>query len=199
MPAEAPFDVIVLSGSVAEVPPALLAQLKVGGRLAAIVGYEPVMRATFITRTGETTFTTAQPWDTVAPRLAHFPSRRASSSESTPMIDQVRPADLAAWIQSQPAGGAGAVVLDVREPSELQTASVQADERFELVAIPMNEIPARLAELDPERPIACLCHHGARSQRVAMFLAGNGFADVANIAGGIDAWSREVDTSVPRY
>jgi rhodanese-related sulfurtransferase len=115
------------------------------------------------------------------------------------MIDQVRPADLAAWIQSQPAGGAGAVVLDVREPSELQTASVNADERFELLTIPMNEVPARLAELDPEQPIACLCHHGRRSQMVAMFLAGRGFARVANIAGGIDAWSREVDTSVPCY
>ena len=73
LPAEAPFDVIVLSGSVAEVPQALLAQLKVGGRLAAIVGDEPVMRATFITRTGETSYTTAQPWDTVAPRLAQLP------------------------------------------------------------------------------------------------------------------------------
>ena len=73
LPAESPFDVIVLSGSVAEVPPAVLAQLKIGGRLAAVVGYEPMMRATFITRTGETTFTTAQPWDTVARRLAHFP------------------------------------------------------------------------------------------------------------------------------
>jgi protein-L-isoaspartate(D-aspartate) O-methyltransferase len=70
--AEGPFDVILLSGSVAEVPSGLLAQLKVGGRLAAIVGFEPVMRATVITRTGETTFSTAQPWDTVAPRLAHF-------------------------------------------------------------------------------------------------------------------------------
>jgi protein-L-isoaspartate(D-aspartate) O-methyltransferase len=73
LPAEAPFDVIVLSGSVAEVPPALLSQLKVGGRLAAVVGFEPVMRATFITRTGETTYTTAQPWDTMAQRLANFP------------------------------------------------------------------------------------------------------------------------------
>jgi len=73
LPAEGPFDVIVLSGSVAEVPPALLSQLKIGGRLAAIVGFEPVMRATFITRTGETTYTTTQPWDTLAPRLAHFP------------------------------------------------------------------------------------------------------------------------------
>ncbi len=73
LPAEAPFVVILLSGSVAEVPPALLAQLKVGGRLAAFTGGEPVMRATFITRTGETTWTTAQPWDTHAPRLKNFP------------------------------------------------------------------------------------------------------------------------------
>ena len=71
--AEGPFDVIVLSGSVAEVPQALLAQLKVGGRLAAIVGADPIMRATFITRTGEASYTTSQPWDTSAPRLAHFP------------------------------------------------------------------------------------------------------------------------------
>jgi protein-L-isoaspartate(D-aspartate) O-methyltransferase len=70
--AEGPFDVIVLSGSVAEVPAPLLSQLKVGGRLAAITGFEPVMRATFITRTGEASYTTAQPWDTMAPRLAHF-------------------------------------------------------------------------------------------------------------------------------
>ena len=75
--AEGPFDVIVLSGSVAEVPQALLAQLKVGGRLGAIVGNEPMMRATFIARTGEAAWKTRQPWDTVAPRLAHFaePSR----------------------------------------------------------------------------------------------------------------------------
>jgi protein-L-isoaspartate(D-aspartate) O-methyltransferase len=72
LPGEAPFDAIVLSGSVAEVPAALLSQLKVGGRLAAIVGFEPVMRGTLITRTGETTYTTSQPWDTNAPRLANF-------------------------------------------------------------------------------------------------------------------------------
>ena len=71
--AEGPFDVIVLSGSVQEVPQVLLAQLKVGGRLGAIVGNEPVMRATFITRTGEASYTTTQPWDTLAPRLANFP------------------------------------------------------------------------------------------------------------------------------
>jgi protein-L-isoaspartate(D-aspartate) O-methyltransferase len=73
VPADGPYDVIVLSGSVAEVPAALLAQLKTGGRLAAIVGNEPMMRATFVTRTGEASYTTAQPWDTVAPRLLNFP------------------------------------------------------------------------------------------------------------------------------
>ncbi len=70
---DGPFDVILLSGSVAEVPKALLAQLKQGGRLAAIVGAEPMMRATFVTRTGEASYTTTQPWDTVAPRLRNFP------------------------------------------------------------------------------------------------------------------------------
>jgi protein-L-isoaspartate(D-aspartate) O-methyltransferase len=71
--AEGPFDAIVLSGSVWEVPQVLLQQLKVGGRLAAIVGDDTIMRANFITRTGEASWTTTQPWDTAAPRLAHFP------------------------------------------------------------------------------------------------------------------------------
>jgi protein-L-isoaspartate(D-aspartate) O-methyltransferase len=67
------FDVIALSGSVAEVPAGLLKLLKVGGRLGAIVGDEPVMRATVVTRNSETDFSTLQPWDTVAPRLRNFP------------------------------------------------------------------------------------------------------------------------------
>lgn len=73
LPDEAPFDVIVLSGSVAQVPHALLTQLRIGGRLIAVVGELPMMRATLITRTGETRWSTAQRWDTVAPRLQHFP------------------------------------------------------------------------------------------------------------------------------
>jgi rhodanese-related sulfurtransferase len=114
------------------------------------------------------------------------------------MIDQVRPTDLAAWIRSQAGTGTPAVVLDVREPAELRTASIRPD-GFELVTIPMNEVPQRLSELDPATPIACMCHHGARSQRVAMFLSANGFERLANIAGGIDAWSRDLDAGVPRY
>jgi protein-L-isoaspartate(D-aspartate) O-methyltransferase len=71
--ADGPFDVILLSGSVAEVPRQMLEQLKVGGRLAAIVGDEPVMRAHIVIRTGENAWSTTDPWDTVAPRLLNFP------------------------------------------------------------------------------------------------------------------------------
>ena len=73
VPVEGPFDVILLSGSLAEVPQSLLMHLKAGGRLGAIVGDEPIMRATFVTRVGEAQFRTVQPWDTVAPRLQNFP------------------------------------------------------------------------------------------------------------------------------
>jgi len=77
LPDDGPFDVILLSGSVAEVPPSLLAQLKVGGRLAAIVGQLPIMRATLFTRSGEHGFASVELFDTVAPRLKGFgePSR----------------------------------------------------------------------------------------------------------------------------
>lgn len=68
---DGPFDVIVLSGSVAEVPSSLLALLRDGGRLGAIVGTDPVMRFTVIRRRGDR-FETTSPWDTLAPRLAHF-------------------------------------------------------------------------------------------------------------------------------
>jgi protein-L-isoaspartate(D-aspartate) O-methyltransferase len=69
---EGPFDVILLAGSVAEVPQVLLEQLAIGGRLAAIVGDEPMMRATVVTRTGANSFTTSQAWDVNAPRLSGF-------------------------------------------------------------------------------------------------------------------------------
>jgi protein-L-isoaspartate(D-aspartate) O-methyltransferase len=75
--ADAPFDVIVLGGSVFDVPQVLLAQLKVGGRLVAIVGEEPIMHAQTITRTSETNFTATTKWDDNAPRLANFPQPNA--------------------------------------------------------------------------------------------------------------------------
>ena len=86
----------------------------------------------------------------------------------------------------------------MREPVEWSVASVRAA-GVELLQMPMRSIPPRLHELDPARPVAVLCHHGGRSQQVALFLAQHGFARVANVAGGIDAWSLQVDPSVPRY
>ena len=113
------------------------------------------------------------------------------------MIDHIRPAALSAWLQSHASQGP-AVVLDVREPWECQTASVP-ESGFALLRIPMGQLPARIRELDPGHPVACLCHHGARSLQVAHFLKGHGFSRVANITGGIHAWSAECDAAVPTY
>ena len=113
------------------------------------------------------------------------------------MLTQIRPTQLAAWLDSMRAFGQP-VVLDVREPYEIKLAGIQPN-GFELVTIPMGVIPPRLHELDRSRPIACLCHHGGRSMQVASFLKARGFEHVANIAGGIYAWSTELDPGVPHY
>ena len=110
-------------------------------------------------------------------------------------MQQISPAQMADWAASvadrQP------VLLDVRENWELQTASVSS-EGLHFVHMPMQSIPARLDELDKARPIACLCHHGSRSMQVAAFLAQHGF-EVVNVAGGIHAWSTQVDPLIPVY
>jgi rhodanese-related sulfurtransferase len=90
---------------------------------------------------------------------------------------------------------AGSVtVLDVRTPEELSLAQLPGT-----LNIPMNEIPARLSELDPSAPIVVMCHHGMRSAMAGQFLERNGFKSISNLAGGIDAWSLEIDDTVPRY
>ncbi|MFT4047096.1 MAG: rhodanese-like domain-containing protein [Solimonas sp.] len=90
---------------------------------------------------------------------------------------------------------AGAVtLLDVRGADELDLASLAAAQH-----IPLHELPQRSGELDKAAPIAVLCHHGGRSEMAARFLEKNGFSDVANVTGGIDAWSLQVDPGVPRY
>jgi rhodanese-related sulfurtransferase len=116
-------------------------------------------------------------------------------------MKSIHPAQLQDWLtaaQAQTPPGKLPVVLDVREPWELQTASVKAD-GFELLPMPMRTVPARYLELDRDQPIACLCHHGARSAQVAHFLMNQGFTEVVNIHGGIHAWSQERDPSVPVY
>jgi len=85
-------------------------------------------------------------------------------------------------------------VLDVREPVEIELAPFPGAHH-----IPMGDIPSRLTELDPEREIVVVCHHGIRSAQVAMYLARTGFERVLNLSGGIDAWSETADPSTPRY
>lgn len=116
------------------------------------------------------------------------------------MVPHIRPAQLADWLRQCRAQTPDAepIVLDVREPWEVQTASVRRD-GFELRHMPMASIPMRLSELPRERPIACLCHHGGRSAQVAFFLHRQGYEHVVNIAGGIHAWAAEIDPSIPQY
>ncbi|MBK7874726.1 MAG: rhodanese [Planctomycetes bacterium] len=94
------------------------------------------------------------------------------------------------------ARGDDLVLLDVREPAELAVASIA---RPGVVAIPLGHLGRRHGELDPARPIVCICHHGMRSSHAAALLARAGFGSLFNLSGGIDRWSREVDSSVPRY
>lgn len=90
--------------------------------------------------------------------------------------------------------GAPFVLLDIREPEEVALVRMPGS-----IHIPMGEIPGRLHELDPEQEIIVYCHHGVRSLRVANFLLQRDFERVASLAGGIDAWSIEIDPALPRY
>jgi rhodanese-related sulfurtransferase len=86
------------------------------------------------------------------------------------------------------------VLLDVREVQELAIAQIAG-----AVHIPMGDIPARLAELDADKTIICMCHGGMRSAQVAGFMAAQGYENVINLTGGIHAWSQQVDPAVPTY
>ena len=96
------------------------------------------------------------------------------------------------------AGAPVPLLLDVREPWEVALAAIRID-GLPSLALPMNSVPQRCGELDPAQPVVCICHHGARSAQVVAFLERQGFESVYNLAGGIDAWSVQVDPGVPRY
>lgn len=105
-------------------------------------------------------------------------------------MKQIRPPELAAMLENDPKPQ----VLDVREPWEVAICQIPGS-----VLVPMGQIPRRFNELDPKRPLVCVCHHGMRSLQVALFLAQHGFHDVINLSGGIDAWAREVDPACATY
>lgn len=85
-------------------------------------------------------------------------------------------------------------LLDVREPWEVATCALAGS-----ISMPMGEVPARLDETHPDRPVVCICHHGVRSLHVAHFLSRQGFGQLFNLAGGIDAWAREIDPAMAVY
>jgi rhodanese-related sulfurtransferase len=100
--------------------------------------------------------------------------------------------ELAAWIEN--AAREKPVLLDVREPWEFETCHI--DGAFN---IPMNTIPGKLSELNAEQQIVCICHHGARSMQVALFLERHGFTQISNLTGGVHAWAQQVDGTMPIY
>ena len=85
-------------------------------------------------------------------------------------------------------------LLDVREPWEWQLAKIDGSEN-----IPMRQIPVATDELNRTHPTVVICHHGVRSLQVIAFLERQGFANLHNLRGGIDAWSRQIDPTVPVY
>lgn len=86
------------------------------------------------------------------------------------------------------------LLLDVREPWEFRICQIEGSQ-----LIPMGQIPAALNALDPERETVVICHHGIRSRQVAMYLDYQGFSAVINLAGGVDAWARDVDRQMATY
>ncbi|MEZ5978297.1 MAG: rhodanese-like domain-containing protein [Planctomycetota bacterium] len=106
------------------------------------------------------------------------------------MVDTLRPTEFV----SRRDAGESFVLLDVREPQELAICRVDG-----ALHIPLRELPARLAELDPDAHVVCMCHHGMRSASAAAFLESRDFERVSNLAGGIEAWAREVDPGMARY
>ncbi|NOL49683.1 rhodanese-like domain-containing protein [Pelistega europaea] len=106
------------------------------------------------------------------------------------MIQQITVQTLKQWLDE----GRDITLLDVREDNEVAFANIPGH-----LHIPMHLIPIRHAEIDDSKPLVIYCHHGMRSLQTGLYLTEVGFEDVYNVQGGIDAWSTEIDTSVPRY
>ena len=105
---------------------------------------------------------------------------------------QITPQQLKEWLEdeSQPRP----VLLDVREPWEFAACHIPQS-----MPLPMQTLPARIAELDSGEPHVVICHHGVRSQQVGLFLERYGFTRIFNLQGGVNAWSQSVEPSMPRY
>lgn len=106
------------------------------------------------------------------------------------MVGSISPTEL----RERLARGDDLFLLDVRQPEELAICRIEG-----ATAIPLGELAGRTHELDPDREIVCICHHGVRSASAAMALEQFDFGKVWNLTGGIDRWAAEVDPGMPRY
>ena len=107
-------------------------------------------------------------------------------------MHQIRARHLADWLSDDSRNKP--VLLDVREAWEFELGSLPGAQH-----LPMHLVPVRRDELDPRSEIVVICHHGARSMQVAMFLEHHGFPALYNLVGGVDAWAAEVDPAMRRY
>jgi rhodanese-related sulfurtransferase len=115
---------------------------------------------------------------------------RFQSSPADEANDELTPQELHQLLASS----SDILLLDVREAWEYHIVHLE-----EAKLIPLHDLPSRLHELDPHRPMAVYCHHGMRSYDATCFLRDAGFANVKSLTGGIDRWSAEIDPSLPRY
>jgi len=107
-------------------------------------------------------------------------------------MQQIRAQQLADWLADE--NRPNPVLLDVREPWELELCQLAGTQH-----IPMHLVPMRCDDIDPSREVVVICHHGGRSMQVAMFLERKGYARLFNLAGGVAAWATEVDPAMRRY
>ena len=107
------------------------------------------------------------------------------------MVRPLSPQALASLLQESPPR---VFLLDVREPEERAVAAIEPS-----TLIPMDDVEGRLSEIPRDRPVVVYCHHGSRSYMIASYLESEGYEDVGNLTGGIDAWSERVDPKVPQY
>jgi rhodanese-related sulfurtransferase len=105
---------------------------------------------------------------------------------------QLPVAELSQWLAD--ARRESPLLLDVREPWEFERCRIEGSE-----LTPLGVLGSRLASIDPERPVVCICHHGTRSFHAGLALERHGCREVYNLVGGVDAWARQIDPSMATY
>ncbi len=86
------------------------------------------------------------------------------------------------------------LLLDVREPWEFEKCHLDGS-----ILVPMQQVPNTISNFDPEKTTVVICHHGIRSRQVAYYLEQQGFDNIINLEGGVEAWAQEIDLSMQRY